>query len=97
MQAPKSNQGLRPPTAKGNRIALMSWKVLNPDALRKAPLVAEPFPHFIVDNLIRPEMLADVESKLYDKFGVVRPSQPAGIPVEIVKDEEKRPRVKAVK
>ena len=38
----------------------MSWEVLNPDALRDAPLVAEPFPYFIVDNLIRPEVLADV-------------------------------------
>ena len=64
---------------------------------------------------LHPEMLADVEAKLYEKFGVVRPNQPAGIPVEMVKqeeralpatgagrrpehtDEEKRPRVKAVK
>src|SRR3977135_1403797 len=38
----------------------MSWKVLNPDALRKAPLVAEPFPYMIVDNLIRPEVLSGV-------------------------------------
>ena len=38
----------------------MTWEVLNPDALRKAPLVAEPFPHLIVDNIIRPEALADV-------------------------------------
>jgi len=36
------------------------WKVLNPEALRKAPLVAQPFPYLIVDNLIRPEVLADV-------------------------------------
>src|SRR5262249_20104292 len=46
---------------------------------------------------LHPEMLADVESKLYEKFGVVRPSQPAGVPVELAKEEEKRPRVKAVK
>ena len=38
----------------------MSWEVLNPDALRKAPLVTEPFPYLIVDNLIRPEVLTDV-------------------------------------
>src|SRR3977135_4423757 len=36
------------------------WKVLNPEALRKAPLVAQPFPYLIVDNLIRPQVLADV-------------------------------------
>jgi len=36
------------------------WKVLNPEALRKAPLVAQPFPYLIVDNLIRPEVLPDV-------------------------------------
>src|SRR6476619_4930176 len=28
---------------------------------------------------LHPEMLADVEGKLYDKFGVVRPDSPAGI------------------
>jgi len=60
-----------------------------------------------------PEMLADVEAKLYEKFGVVRPNTPAGVPIELVKpaesatgggrkadlpaDDEKRPRVKAVK
>src|SRR5207247_9268592 len=38
----------------------MSWEVLNPGALRKAPLVAEPFPYLVVDNLIRPEVLAEV-------------------------------------
>ena len=38
----------------------MSWQVLNPDALRRAALVAEPFPYMIIDNLIRPEVLADV-------------------------------------
>jgi hypothetical protein len=38
----------------------MSWEVLNPDALRKAPLVAEPYPYIIVDELIRPEVLPDV-------------------------------------
>ncbi|HYS51649.1 MAG TPA: 2OG-Fe(II) oxygenase [Burkholderiales bacterium] len=36
------------------------WKVLNPEALRKAPLVAQPFPYLIVDNLIRPEVLPEV-------------------------------------
>jgi len=36
------------------------WKVLNPDALRGAPLVSEPYPYMIVDNLIRPETLPDV-------------------------------------
>jgi len=67
---------------------------------------------------LHPEMLADVESKLYEKFGVVRPNTPAGIPVDISPkavgeeraspatgggrrpehlDDEKRPRVKAVK
>src|SRR5436309_6450046 len=46
---------------------------------------------------LHPEMLSDVESKLYEKFGVVRPDSPAGVPVELVKEEEKRPRVKAVK
>ncbi len=38
----------------------MSWEVLNPDALRAARLVAEPFPYLIIDNFIRPEVLADV-------------------------------------
>lgn len=38
----------------------MSWQVLNPDALRAAPLVEQPFPYLVVDNLIRPEVLADV-------------------------------------
>src|SRR5881275_311432 len=48
---------------------------------------------------LHPEMLSDVESKLYEKFGVVRPDSPAGVPIELPKpaDEEKRPRVKAVK
>jgi SM-20-related protein len=36
------------------------WHVLNPDALRKAPLHEEPFPYLIVDNLIRPEALSGV-------------------------------------
>jgi SM-20-related protein len=36
------------------------WKVLNPDALRAAPLVKEPFPYLIVDNLIRPGVLPEV-------------------------------------
>jgi len=38
----------------------MSWEVLNPDALRKASVVREPYPYLIVDNLIRPEVLAEV-------------------------------------
>ena len=38
----------------------MSWKVLNADALGEAALVAEPFPHLIVDNIIRPEVLTGV-------------------------------------
>ena len=36
------------------------WQVLNARALREAPLVAEPFPYLVVDNLIRPEVLAEV-------------------------------------
>jgi hypothetical protein len=36
------------------------WQVLNPDALRKARLNPEPFPHIIVDNLIRAEALSEV-------------------------------------
>src|SRR5437773_71386 len=28
------------------------WNVLNPEAIRKAPLVAQPSPYLIVDNLI---------------------------------------------
>jgi len=45
----------------------------------------------------RPETLADVEARLYEKFGIARPNQPAGIPVEPVVLDDKRPRVKAVK
>ena len=37
-----------------------TWKVLNADPLRKAALVSEPFPHLIVDNIIRPEVLSGV-------------------------------------
>src|SRR5436309_9805480 len=37
-----------------------SWQVLSAHSLREAPLVAEPFPYLIVDNLIRPEVLAEV-------------------------------------
>src|SRR5437879_11340060 len=37
-----------------------SWQVLSAYSLREAPLVAEPFPYLIVDNLIRPEVLAEV-------------------------------------
>jgi recombination protein RecA len=32
---------------------------------------------------LHPEILADVETKLYEKFGVVRPNSPAGVPVDI--------------
>jgi recombination protein RecA len=55
---------------------------------------------------LHPETLADIESKLFEKFGVVRPNMPAGIPVDMAKataggaktaEDEKRPRVKAVK
>lgn len=35
-------------------------KILDTDALRKAPLAAEPFPYLVIDNLIRPEALAGV-------------------------------------
>lgn len=37
-----------------------AWKVLNADPLRKAALVSEPFPHLIIDNIIRPEVLSQV-------------------------------------
>lgn len=37
-----------------------SWNVLNADAIRSAALIAEPFPHLIIDNLLRPERLAAV-------------------------------------
>lgn len=37
-----------------------SWKVLDAEALRKAALVSEPFPHLIIDNIIRPEVLPEV-------------------------------------
>ena len=63
---------------------------------------------------LHPATLSDIESKLFEKFGVVRPNTPAGIPVDMAKataaagggkpsessksaDEDKRPRVKAVK
>jgi len=36
------------------------WKVLDADALRNAAPVAEPYPHLIIDTLIRPEALAGV-------------------------------------
>jgi len=35
-------------------------KVIDADALRKAAVVAEPYPHLIIDNFIRAEALADV-------------------------------------
>jgi recombination protein RecA len=59
---------------------------------------------------LHPEMLADIETRLFDKFGVVRPNMPAGIPVDMLKakeshkvsslpaaDDDKRLKVKAVK
>jgi recombination protein RecA len=48
---------------------------------------------------LHPEILADVEGKLYEKFGVARPNQPAGIPTDLAQPaslEEKR-RAKAAK
>jgi recombination protein RecA len=48
---------------------------------------------------LHPEILADVEAKLYEKFGIARPNQPAGIPTEMAQPaslEEKR-RAKAAK
>jgi recombination protein RecA len=48
---------------------------------------------------LRPAILADIESKLYQKFGVARPDAPAGIPTDIAQPaslEEKR-RAKAAK
>jgi len=48
---------------------------------------------------LHPEILADVECKLYEKFGVARPNQPAGIPADLAQPaslEEKR-RAKAAK
>ena len=37
-----------------------SWKVINADALKKAAVIAEPYPYLIIDNFIVPEALADV-------------------------------------
>ena len=37
-----------------------SWKVLDADALRGAALVAEPYPHLVIDHLVRREALAGV-------------------------------------
>ena len=48
---------------------------------------------------LHPEILSDVEGKLYEKFGIARPNQPAGIPTEMAQPaslEEKR-RAKAAK
>jgi len=48
---------------------------------------------------LHPEMLAEVENKLYEKFGVARPDQPAGVPTDLAQPaslEEKR-RAKAAK
>jgi recombination protein RecA len=48
---------------------------------------------------LHPGILADVEGKLYEKFGVARPEQPAGVPAEMAQPaslEEKR-RAKAAK
>ena len=51
-----------------------------------------------------PTALTDIESRLYEKFGIARPNQLAGIPTELgqvhavpKEVEEKRARVKAVK
>jgi recombination protein RecA len=41
-----------------------------------------------------PDMLRDVESRLYEKFGIVKAAPPPPPPVEL---DEKRARVKAVK
>jgi recombination protein RecA len=56
---------------------------------------------------LHPATLSDIEVKIFDKFGVVRPNTTAGIPVDMVKtvaskapaaaEDDKRPRVKAVK
>jgi recombination protein RecA len=43
---------------------------------------------------LHPEMLKDVEARLYEKFGIARPHSTAPAPIEL---EEKRQRVKAVK
>ena len=43
---------------------------------------------------LHPEMLKDVEARLYEKFGIVRAQPEAKAPVEL---DEKRQRVKAVK
>jgi recombination protein RecA len=48
---------------------------------------------------LHPEILADVEGKLYEKFGIARPNHPAGIPADMAQPaslEEKR-RAKAAK
>jgi|SRR5579862_1071183 len=38
----------------------MSWNVLNFEAIENATVVEQPFPYFIIDNVIRPEVLVDV-------------------------------------
>jgi len=43
---------------------------------------------------LHPEILKDVEARLYEKFGIVRALPAAAAPVEL---DEKRQRVKAVK
>jgi recombination protein RecA len=43
---------------------------------------------------LHPEMLKDVEARLYEKFGIARPHSATPAPIEL---EEKRQRVKAVK
>src|SRR5436853_1210224 len=48
---------------------------------------------------LHPEILSDVEARLYEKFGIARPNQPAGIPTDMAQPaslEEKR-RAKAAK
>ena len=37
-----------------------SWKVLDADSLRSAAVVADPYPHLVIDRVIRPEALAGV-------------------------------------
>jgi SM-20-related protein len=40
----------------------MSGNVLDLDAVKNAAVIAEPFPYFIIDNIIRKEVLVDVAS-----------------------------------
>lgn len=38
----------------------MTWSVLNIDELKKAVVIEKPFPYFVIDNIIRPEVLTEV-------------------------------------